>query len=218
MPPPVPPWVASRITVLSVLMLAGTACSTGSPRSAEAFNGHPTASAGSGSSPTAYPGGSAPDSPGVATHGPARPVGGCATSGLALAFASNGSGAGSSFATVTLTNRQPVSCSVQGFPGLSFVAGPDAHQVGAAAVRTTGITPTQVQLAPGRSAQVMVRIGNPNVYPPAQCQPVPVQGFRLYAPGSTSSVVVHLPAVSSACSALRLPGGPQLEIGPVRPS
>ena len=105
---------------------------------------------------------------------------------------------------------------LNGFPGLSYVAGTDAHQVGAAAVRATASVPAPVRIAPGQSGSASIRLGNAHTYPEDDCKPVAVNGLRVYPPRSTVSVVVGLSDGTDACSASRLAGGPELEVGPVK--
>ncbi len=73
---------------------------------------------------------------------------------------------------------------MQGYPGVSLV---DANgtQVGAAAAQTGQAAPL-VTLAPGQSTTAIFRQANPGVL---NCTPVPVQGFRVYPPNQTASVI-----------------------------
>lgn len=217
------PSTSSRVLTLMVGgagLVVTAACSgaTSHPRSVAPLVAVTPSAGATTATPT--PAGPTPSSSGPSAGGTAsasEPAGtGCRTSELAAHLTSTGSGAGSSFLTLTLTDRGMRSCVLTGYPGISYVAGADAHQVGAAAVRSSGSPESAVQLSPGTSGVAMIRSGNPNVYPPEQCRPVAVRGMRVYPPGSTVPLVLDLPAGTQACSASALPGGPELEVGPVQ--
>lgn len=141
---------------------------------------------------------------------------GCSTPALSITIAQGGGGAGSTFATLSFTNRGASSCTLTGYPGVAYLGGSDRHQVGAPAVRSTGGAPVTVRLASGARATAALRQGNPHIYPASDCHPVPVNGLRIYPPNQTSSIDVALPAGTDACAARQLPGGPQLGVGPVQ--
>lgn len=123
-----------------------------------------------------------------------------------------GAGAGSRYPALQFTNVGTTPCVLAGFPGVSYVAGADGTQVGASAVRT-GPSGGQVELTPGRTASSLVQEANVENYPPADCKPVPVRGFRVYAPGDTAAMFVPFPSAdATACSSLTMPGGNQLSV------
>ncbi len=141
---------------------------------------------------------------------------GCATGSLSVTIAQGGGGAGSTFATLSFVNHGAAPCTLSGYPGVAYLGGADRHQVGAPAVRSTGGAPATVHLPAGARATAALRQGNPHIYPESDCHPGPVTGLRVYPPNQTASIVVALPAGTDACSARQLPGGPQLEVGPVQ--
>jgi hypothetical protein len=71
---------------------------------------------------------------------------------------------------------------------VSFVAGPDNHQVGQAASQDPGSTPT-VTLSPGQTASATVGIVEAGNFPP-DCNMTPVSGLRLSPPGQTAPLVI----------------------------
>jgi hypothetical protein len=98
-----------------------------------------------------------------------------------------------------LTNTGSSSCTLYGYPGVSWVAGADGHQVGAAAQRQTdnsGNAQQTVTLAPGALASAPLDIVDAAVIPPAECKPVPVRGLRVYPPGQTAALFLPLPTAS----------------------
>jgi Protein of unknown function (DUF4232) len=87
-------------------------------------------------------------------------------------------------------------CTLYGYPGVSWVAGADGHQVGPAAVRqpdSTGSAEKVVTLAPGALASAPLDIVDAAVFSPSACKPVPVRGLRVYPPGEKAALFLSLP-------------------------
>jgi hypothetical protein len=97
---------------------------------------------------------------------------------------------------LVLRNTGTSACIEQGYPGVSFVAGSDGHQVGAPASRATGTVAT-VTLAPGASATATVGIVNAGNFP-SDCNVTPVLGLRVYPPAQRSAV--YVPHTDTACA------------------
>jgi hypothetical protein len=87
---------------------------------------------------------------------------------------------------------------MQGYPGVSLVDSGGA-QVGAAAARTGQAAPL-VTLTGGQSTTAIFRQANPGII---NCTPVAVQGFRVYPPNQTASVIAPDPSLTTC------PGDPQ---------
>ena len=118
----------------------------------------------------------------------------CATADLSVSVAGGQGAAGSLYASVVLENAGSSACTLYGYPGVSYVAGPDGHQVGAAASRGsdgTGPSPRRVTLQPGDVAHATLRIVRYQAYPSERCQPAPVDGYRVYPPGSQAAAFVR---------------------------
>jgi len=95
-----------------------------------------------------------------------------------------------------LRNIGSSACTLYGYPGVSWVAGADGHQVGAAAVRQAdpaGSAEKTVTLAPGALASAPLDIVDAAVFSPSQCKPVPVRGLRVYPPGEKAALFLSLP-------------------------
>ncbi|OLT04964.1 hypothetical protein BJF90_21230 [Pseudonocardia sp. CNS-004] len=105
------------------------------------------------------------------------------------------------------TNTGSRTCELRGFPGVSYVAGDDGHQVGPAAAMS-GERGGQVPIAPGGTAQAQLQLANVQNYETDACHPVPVRGLRVYPPGDTAALFV--PVEGTGCSAT--PPGNQLSI------
>jgi hypothetical protein len=93
-----------------------------------------------------------------------------------------------------LTNTGSSACTLYGYPGVSWVAGADGHQVGAAAERQANPTGSEqtVTLAPGAVASAPLDIVDAAVFTPSECKPVPVRGLRVYPPGEQAALFLPL--------------------------
>jgi hypothetical protein len=106
-------------------------------------------------------------------------------------------GTGHRAETIVFTNGRQASCTITGWPGVSYVAGDDGHQVGAAAGRD-GTMGSPVTLAPGQSASARVNEVNAHDYPAGKCHPANVRGLRIYPPNNTASAYVARPGTGCA--------------------
>jgi Protein of unknown function (DUF4232) len=122
----------------------------------------------------------------------------CHTSGLRIRFADDegGGAAGSVYGTITFTNTAKLTCSLRGFPGVSYVGKGNGTQIGAAADHDND-TVSRVTLAPGKKAVATLRRTNAGNYA-SECHKKKVDGLRIYPPASTTSAFVKFP--STGCS------------------
>ena len=92
-----------------------------------------------------------------------------------------------------LRNVGQSSCTLYGYPGVSWVGGSHGPQVGPAATRSQTPVPSTVTLAPGGLASAALDIieGDGGL-PTSQCHPAPVRGLRVYPPGQRAAL--FLPA------------------------
>ncbi|MCJ1715013.1 DUF4232 domain-containing protein [Curtobacterium sp. VKM Ac-2922] len=196
------PLVTGLLALAAAGALAG--CSSGG-----STGGTPTATAtttvtaapSAGGSPT---GGSSAPSPsqGSATNGGDGASGGsgtsggsasgrCATGDLTGSIAPGGGGAaGSVDVHLVLTNTGSTTCTLQGWPGVSFVGGGNGTQIGAAATQEQGSPHPTVTLASGQAAVAPLKIGQAGNYDVADCGQTSPDGFRVYPPGSKQSLFV----------------------------
>lgn len=133
------------------------------------------------------PDGDAPSSSGTGAAAPAR----CVTGDLAGSVqAGSGGAAGSVYVHLVLRNTGSGRCTLQGWPGVSFVGDTNGTQLGnAAAEDRTAAHPT-VTLASGQEAVAPLRITRAGNYPAATCDPTSPDGLRVYPPGSRTSLFV----------------------------
>lgn len=140
----------------------------------------------------------------------------CATDNLALSLGPAGGAAGSLYYPLHFVNKGTTSCTMTGYPGVSFVAPGNGQQVGKAGTRPSEPTPT-VTLAPGGEATATVQIGETGNFSPADCGPTAVSGLRIYPPGNTAAAYVAFPSPQQACSKdLTSTGSNQLVVHPVK--
>jgi hypothetical protein len=212
------------VLVLSGFALFVAGCSSGVSGNA-ANPGVPTGSfttpAGGGSSaaapgassPAASPsaGAAQPPAPAAtpAAPEPAEPAapGDCKAGELRLSLGQGDAAAGTVYRPLRFTNTGPRTCTIQGFPGVSYVAGEDGHQVGPAAFRV-GTKGAPVSLAPGATATAPIAFTQVRNYDPAVCRPTAVRGLRVYPPHDTAAMFVAMDGTGCAGN----PPGNQLEV------
>ncbi|MBT1680976.1 DUF4232 domain-containing protein [Curtobacterium aurantiacum] len=102
----------------------------------------------------------------------------------------SGGAAGSVVVHLVLENTGSTTCTVQGWPGVSFVGGGNGEQIGAAAVAEKSSPHPTVTLAPGKTAVAPLKIVRAENYSAGDCSPQTPDGFRVYPPGSKQSLFV----------------------------
>lgn len=136
----------------------------------------------------------------------------CKSADLKLSLGHGDGAAGTVWRPLRFTNVSASSCVLRGFPGVSFVAGDDGHQVGAAAYRD-GTKGAAVTLAKGRTAYAAVGFTQVANYDPADCRPAKVRGLRVYPPQETRSGYLAYPTTGCANEKL---DGHQLKVQTIR--
>ncbi|QCR42218.1 DUF4232 domain-containing protein [Curtobacterium sp. SGAir0471] len=197
-----------------VLALALSGCSSSGPDDAatptatETVTATPSASSSSVASSVPSSGSSTSSSAsgGSASGGSASGGSGaagerCATGSLTGSIEpGSGGAAGSTIVHLALRNTGSTTCTLQGWPGVSFVGGGSGEQIGAAATRDESSAHPTVTLAPGATAVAPLKITQAENYPTATCDPVAADGFRVYPPGSTESLFVRDSGVTACRS------------------
>jgi hypothetical protein len=218
------PRLAGTVLAVAVAGLLAAACSgAGAPAASGASRlpaaGHAapsvlpattpaaTATAGTASAPASPP-------PAASAAPPAGGVTGCATAGLRVSIGRAGGAAGSIYYPIQFRNVSGAACTMYGYPGVSFVAGPGGGQIGGEAARDPAFPPAMVTLAPGAVAHASVQVVVAQDYSAAQCKPVTAHFLRIYPPGQLSPLYLGLTALT--CTG-PIPGGTTLGIYVVRP-
>jgi hypothetical protein len=135
----------------------------------------------------------------------------CKVADLSLKLGGGDAAAGTSYRALVFTNKGTRTCTMQGFPGVSYVAGDDGHQVGPAAFRD-GAKGSTVTLKPGASSFVdvgFVQVGN---FDANACKPTEVRGLRVYPPHDYDSMFLANPGTGCAAT----PPGNQLTVDTVK--
>jgi hypothetical protein len=107
----------------------------------------------------------------------------CTNSNLAAGLVNLQGAAGSRIGELRLTNISRGSCWTRGYPGVSYVGFGNGTQIGRAAAWDAGVVRT-IYLAPRQHADAPIRLVNVQNYPASVCRPTPVDGLRVYVPGS----------------------------------
>jgi Protein of unknown function (DUF4232) len=135
----------------------------------------------------------------------------CKVAELKLSLAGGDAAAGTYYRQLRFTNTGGRTCVIQGFPGVSYVAGDDGHQVGPAAYREGRKGPA-ISLKPGMTVYAplgFVQVAN---YDPAVCRPTEVRGLRVYPPHEYDSMFLAAPGTGCAGN----PPGHQLVVRTVQ--
>lgn len=191
-----------RVAALAAVAGCGllTACGTAAPAPRPTTTVTVRASTGTGSGTSASPAASPATSQapaGVAAAGSA----GCLASALQPTLGVFQGTAGTFYQVVVLTNTSASTCTLYGYPGVSFVTKAGGQQVGAAATRNPLEPTALVTLPPGGQANMIVGLHDAGNYPPAECQPTSVDWLRIYPPGDYGSVYVQYKAQTCASQA-----------------
>nr|WP_296774246.1 DUF4232 domain-containing protein [Rhodococcus sp. (in: high G+C Gram-positive bacteria)] len=135
----------------------------------------------------------------TATPSTSAAVGGanCLAAELSVTLGTSNGAAGSTELPIVFANVGNRTCTVDGYPGVSYLTSPGGTQVGLAATRVGSGSPP-VELAPGNSATSLVKATVVANYPADQCQPTPVEGLNVYSPNTTEAV--YLPYATTGCA------------------
>ncbi|MGI5238308.1 DUF4232 domain-containing protein [Dactylosporangium sp. CA-139066] len=128
---------------------------------------------------------------------------------VSVKAAPGGGAAGSVYEWLVFTNGSQRTCTMHGFPGVSWVTGADGQQVNDPAQRMSGNAPARVTLKAGGSAHATLQSPQPMDFPDT-CAPKDIAGLRVYPPDETGAVFVA--AQRQVCSAK---GVGLAHIGPV---
>jgi hypothetical protein len=202
------------ITTLTVLLTGcaggGTGPSAASTADGTSSSATPTSRPSTGTSTadpttptTPAPGGSTATSGGTGAATAPTPAGGaaaggtaagtrCATSQLSgsVADGGGGGGAGAQRVAIVLRNTGAQSCTLQGWPGISFVGGGDGTQIGNAATLDRATPHPTLTLRPSGEVQTIVTVRQAGDWDSATCHPRVTDGFRVIPPGSRQSLFV----------------------------
>lgn len=189
------------------LLLAG--CGQGTDNADDAAQSSRPTSSTTASSSSAPSTTQAPATPNTTNKPAAKPDAGpspglCTSGDVRLSLGTGGAAAGTYYAPLRFTNTSEGPCVIQGYPGVSYVAGNDGHQVGPAAYRE-GTKGSPVTLKPGGVAHTTVGFVQVRNYDPAVCRPTQVRGLRVYPPQETESKFLRVSG-REGCAGNNIPG------------
>jgi Protein of unknown function (DUF4232) len=156
-----------------------TGCSSGKPAAAPTVTVTATAS-GTGSASASAGGG-------TTTTTPAGP-GPCQSSALKVTLGQGNAAAGTAYYEILFTNDSGATCTLYGFPGVSFTGETYAVQVGPAATRNPASHSALVTLAPGAVASAQISVVDAQNYSAGPCGLTTASGILVYPPNLTTSV------------------------------
>jgi Protein of unknown function (DUF4232) len=176
--------------LICITAVAGCASSPSSPAApANSANTSSAPAAGTTTVTVAPP-------PSSATGTPGAPA--CATSSLKVTPGLAQGYAGGTYQVIDFTNTSGTSCTLYGYPGVSFVTAPPYHQIGPAAKRTATAPVKLITLRPGATANSLLQIVDALNFPTGNCNPVKAAYLRIFPPNQT--VPVYLANTSQACT------------------
>jgi Protein of unknown function (DUF4232) len=136
----------------------------------------------------------------------------CATSDLTVKVGTSEGAAGSVYQVLDFTNAGSAPCSLYGYPGVSLAGGSPTAQVGAAATRSAAAAAAVVTLAPGATANALLRVTQAVNYPAATCSPKATTVLHIFPPNQTAAVDVPYKSTGCGSSSVKL-----LTIGVIQP-
>jgi hypothetical protein len=114
------------------------------------------------------------------------------------------------YRTLDFTNITSTSCTLYGYPGVSFVAAIGGNQIGAAASRSPA-SKLLVVLAPGKKAHAVLDLLDVLNFPASKCAATDAHWIKVYPPNQFSASYVAWTA--KVCSK---PNTVYLSVAPVR--
>lgn len=149
--------------------------------------------------------------PVTSSAAPAAQAGPCGTSALRVTLGSQeGAAAGHFYRTLDFTNISGASCTLYGYPGVSFVTAIGGSQIGAAASRSPA-SKRLIVLAPGKKAHATLDLLDVLNFPSSQCAATNAHWIKVYPPNQFSAT--YVPWTAMVCSK---PKPVYLSVAPVR--
>jgi hypothetical protein len=147
----------------------------------------------------------------AATTAPAAQPGPCSTAALRVTLGSQESAAaGHFYRTLDFTNISGASCTLYGYPGVSFVTAIGGSQIGAAASRSPA-SKRLIVLAPGKKAHAVMDLLDVLNFPSSECAATNAHWLKVYPPNQFSAT--YVPWTAMVCSK---PKPVYLSVAPVR--
>lgn len=199
--------VSARRGLAAGWLVAAVATAAGCGSSGSATAPHSVATTASSSASATASAAPATTSPAVAPTARSTTASGlaaCATANLAVGLQTNvgGGAAGSQYVPISFTNTSGAACAMYGFPGVSFVTGPNGSQIGAPASRQTSFPAVAVTVAAHATAHAWLQVAEAGNYPASTCHPVTAHWLKVYPPANTAAS--YLSHTFTACSSAKV--------------
>ena len=192
-------WVAA----VCVAVLAAACGSIPAPGARSMATAPAAGSTATATAPAPQPGSSAP--------APGAQPGPCGTAALRVTLGSReGAAAGHLYRTLDFTNISGASCTLYGYPGVSFVTAIGGSQIGAAAGRSPA-SKRLIVLAPGKQAHALLDLLDVLNFPSSECAATSAHWIKVYPPNQFSAT--YVPWTAMVCSK---PKPVYLSVAPVR--
>ena len=176
------------LAILAVAATISSACSSShQPSAGSTTTATSSTSVPPPSSPSTSTTASTVASSTTSTTGPSGPQA-CSSSQLSGSLASPNGAAGTTYYFLVLRNTGSTTCTLTGYPGVSFLTGQGGSQVGAAADRNPG-TANRLQIPAGGSAKAELGITDATNYG-AACGITNVGGLQVFPPNQTAAIFV----------------------------
>ena len=182
--------VLAAILVGIIIWLIATANATPTPTPAPTptHSASPTPSA--TPSPTPTPSATPSPTP-TATSGASN----CDLASLTTTLGETQGAAGSRYVPIVFTNKGSASCTLNGYPTVSFVGHGDGTPIGPPSDNDPTTPPSVQTVLPGQAVTAQLRVAVAQNF--AGCTVVTPDGLRIAPPGSTSSVVVPMTSLKA---------------------
>jgi hypothetical protein len=120
----------------------------------------------------------------------------CATSALRVSVPTGqgNAAAGSNYYPIVFTNVSGSSCTLYGYPGVSFVTGADGSEIGIPATENPAHPRQLITLAPGQAGHAVLQVADAGNYSPADCGMVTARWLRVYPPNQTAPLYASFTA------------------------
>lgn len=147
---------------------------------------------------------SSPPAPPPSSSPPAGPAE-CITADLRVGAAPGGAALGTTYYHVDFTNTAGAACVLQGYPGVSLVSadGDAGSQVGADAKRDASRPQSQVVLAPGQTANVLLGVADAGNFPAVTCHPVTAHWLKVFPPDQFTATYAMVTIQTCASTSVR---------------
>jgi Protein of unknown function (DUF4232) len=140
------------------------------------------------------------------TAGPSTSAGppGCASSALRLSIGQGNGTAGSIIVPVQFTNTSSATCTMYGYPGVSFVTGAGGSVIGAPAGEDAAMPRKLITLAPGAEASAALQVVVAQNFPASKCKLAKAHWLQVYPPGQTAALYVKYSSDTCSSKSIRV--------------